>query len=79
MNRDGMTGLELTSGIQFVPTKVNEDGDWGSISAGKGFFSLATKLDGTMWSWGTNEDARTGLGITEGNTPTPTQVSVEDD
>ncbi|MDH5721666.1 MAG: DUF4215 domain-containing protein, partial [Spirochaetia bacterium] len=37
------------------------DTDWISVSAGS-YFSIAIKIDGTLWSWGTNSWGELGLG-----------------
>jgi hypothetical protein len=45
------------------PKQVGALTDWVSISSGGGSngFSLATKKDGTLWSWGSNNSGQLGL------------------
>lgn len=47
-------------------------GCWESVSTG-GFFSLAKKSDGTLWSWGANDKGQLGDG-TNTNKKKPTQI-----
>ena len=44
-----------------APTLIRSDTTWSAISAG-GLHTLATKSDGTLWSWGHNNDGRLGDG-----------------
>ncbi|MCL2680325.1 MAG: hypothetical protein FWF11_02455, partial [Coriobacteriia bacterium] len=49
-----------------------------SFSAG-GTHSLAIRTDGTLWSWGQNNNGKTGLGATLGNQAMPAQVGTDTD
>ena len=57
-----------------TPTQVGTDFDWTVISAG-GFHSLAIKVDGSLWSWGSNSDGQLGVGTTTDSLE-PTQVGL---
>ena len=41
--------------------------------------SMGIKTDGTLWGWGSNANGRNGLGLTAGNTTTPTQIGTDTD
>lgn len=69
----GRTGLGLSSGSTVVPTQVGTDTNWSAVAAG-GYHSLGVRTDGTLWSWGSNFDGRTGLGTSSGSTLAPTRV-----
>jgi len=43
-------------------------------SGGLGEFSMVLKQDGTIWSFGRNDNGQLGIGSLGGNTPTPVQV-----
>ena len=43
---------------------------WSSISAGSDYHALAIKTDGTLWSWGSNNAGKLGLGnVTDYSSP----------
>jgi len=77
-NADGRTGLGTSEGFTLEPTRVGTDADWSMIYT-KGSHCLALKTNGTLWSWGTNANGRTGLGINTGVTLVPTQVGSDAD
>ena len=77
-NEDGRTGLGTGAGDTLVPTQVGVDTDWASAAAGTSH-SVAIKTDGTLWSFGLNQEGQTGLGTTVGDTLVPTQVGVDTD
>jgi alpha-tubulin suppressor-like RCC1 family protein len=54
------------------PVQVGALTNWSKVSGGGAFF-LATKTDGTLWSWGDNNSARLGLNDTNDRS-SPTQV-----
>lgn len=65
-NSDGQLGLNLTAGSYAVnrssPVQVGTQTNWASVSGGA-FSVFAIKTDGTMWSWGTNNNGTLGLNI----------------
>jgi alpha-tubulin suppressor-like RCC1 family protein len=66
---------ELGDGTQInrlVPTKISDNNNWQSISAGSDF-SLAIKKDGTLWAWGNNGYGQLGDG-TKISKSVPTQI-----
>jgi alpha-tubulin suppressor-like RCC1 family protein len=77
-NAQARTGLGTTTGNTLEPTQVGTDTDWASIAAGPAH-SVAIKDDGTLWSFGSNVNGRTGLGLTVGSTVVPTQIGVDSD
>ena len=74
-NEHGRTGLGDDDGITLVPTHLTAAGDdWGSVSAGLAH-TCARRSDGTLWCWGNNAHGRTGLGVEEGGTLYPAEVT----
>lgn len=52
-----------------TPIQVGSDTTWGVVMAGQNH-AIATKSDGTLWSWGTNGSGQLALGDTvQRNTP----------
>jgi alpha-tubulin suppressor-like RCC1 family protein len=46
----------------YVPTQVGSDTDWALVSAGE-TYTVAVKTDGSLWTWGRNDDyGQLGLG-----------------
>ncbi len=60
-----------------MPTQIGTDTSWLKIAAGNGF-SLATKMNGTLWTWGNNSDGQLGNGTTN-NAIVPTQIGTDND
>jgi alpha-tubulin suppressor-like RCC1 family protein len=75
-NANGRTGLNTTTGNTLSPTQVGAANNWQAITAGANH-TCATKTDGTISCWGENTGGRTGLGITTGDTLSPTQVGTD--
>ncbi len=78
VNNNGQLGLNEAGVFLYrsSPTQVGVATNWNKVSAGP-FHSLATKTNGTLWSWGNN--AAGGLGLntaTSYNRSSPTQVGV---
>lgn len=60
-----------------TPTQVGSTSDWSTIAA-TGYFTLAIKSDGTLWSWGDNGFGQLGNG-TLSSTASPQQVGTDTD
>jgi len=60
---NGLTGVGLSSGTQALPTRVDLDTDWATVSAGANNV-FAVKTDGTLWGWGDNTYGQLGLTVT---------------
>ena len=60
------------SGDVETPVQIGTQNDWNKIAAG-GRNSLAVKQDGTLWSWGYNNNGQVGDGTTI-NRPSPVQI-----
>jgi alpha-tubulin suppressor-like RCC1 family protein len=72
-NNYGQLGLGSgTSSAYSSPKQVGSLTNWLSISCGS-YHTLATKTDGTLWSWGYNLDGELGLNTTS-NFSSPVQV-----
>lgn len=68
LNDVGQLGIGNTTN-QFTPVQVGTDTDWVDVvsgGAGNDQFTIATKSDGTVWSWGDNQGGQYGNG-TVGN------------
>jgi alpha-tubulin suppressor-like RCC1 family protein len=58
----GSLGLNLTSDYRSVITQIGSSTNWSSISSKlNSFATLATKTDGTLWSWGRNQFGELGI------------------
>jgi alpha-tubulin suppressor-like RCC1 family protein len=55
---------------------VGAAGCWAQISSGFGNHTLAIKLDGTLWAWGSNTYGQLGNGTNTDNT-VPTQIGTD--
>lgn len=74
---DQCFAYHTTSKYCAIPTQVGTDSDWKAVSAGD-MFSVATKNDGTLWTWGYNGSGQLGHGHTT-NLTIPTQVGAATD
>lgn len=63
-----------------TPTQVGTDSDWIMTQSGA-FHNITLKTNGTMWSWGNNNNGQLGLGDNGLNTNrnTPTQIGTQTD
>ena len=75
---DGRRTTSLVNANRGTPTRVGEDSDWASVSAGDRFV-IAIKTDGSLWAWGENRSGKTGLGTARGDTLVPTRIGVGND
>lgn len=71
-NNYGQLGLNIASGNRSSPVQVGLLTTWSQIAGGQ-IHTLATKTDGTLWSWGYNSSGRLGLGDTDRRS-SPVQV-----
>jgi alpha-tubulin suppressor-like RCC1 family protein len=74
-NTNGQLGLGDAT-TRSSPVQVGTDTNWSSVSAGNaagGYFTLARKTDGSLWSWGIRNSGRGGVPIIQ-STSSPVQV-----
>lgn len=73
-NGNGVLGQGTTgAGTDLsIPTRIGSGADWAQVAA-SGSHVLALKDDGTLWSWGLNDNGQLGLGPTT-NVTVPTQI-----
>ncbi len=76
-NLDGRLGHGVTGGIVFTPTQIQPGTNWDMISAGSDF-GLARKTNGTLYSWGNNNNGQLGHGNYSSNAM-PQQIGSADD
>ena len=57
----GTLGIGLNDTARSSPVQVGALTNWSNIACGDAFV-IATKTDGTLWSWGKNEHGQLGLG-----------------
>ncbi|MCL2793310.1 MAG: hypothetical protein FWD87_09485 [Spirochaetaceae bacterium] len=69
----GRLGDGESWGNQNTPIRIGDATNWRAVSAGA-IHTVAIRMDGTLWAWGSNANGQTGLGITSGNTLIPTRV-----
>ncbi len=60
LNNYGQLGLGDIS-LRRIPTKVGNLNNWKTVSCGKYYYTLATRENGTLWSWGYNGYGQLGL------------------
>jgi len=60
-NPQGQLGLNNTT-YYSSPVQVGALTNWSKVANSGSYYSLATKTDGTLWSWGLNTSGRLGLG-----------------
>jgi len=80
-NNNGQLGLGDTSD-RYTPSLVGTDSDWSVVAAGAeayGGHTIACKTNGTLWSWGKNNEGQLGLGDAGYGTDrtTPTQAGTD--
>jgi alpha-tubulin suppressor-like RCC1 family protein len=67
-NSSGRLGLGDTVG-RSIPVSLNSLNEWSHVSGS--LHSLAVKSDGTLWSWGLNDEGELGLGDANKFVPYP--------
>jgi hypothetical protein len=80
MDDYGQLGNGIVSGVTFYSSPSQTTGSnttWKQIygNAGGNYTFAAIKTDGTLWTWGRNDNAQCGVGNTTANITTPTQVA----
>ena len=70
----GVDGVAVS--LSRVPVRVGTDSDWAAVAAGKSH-SLALKVDGGLYAWGSNSSDQLGLGDSPANFA-PQKVNVQD-
>ena len=75
-NTSGRTGLNTTTGNTTVFTRIGTASNWVRVWAATSNGYAINSL-GELWTWGTNSEGSTGLGLTSGNTLVPTRVGTE--
>lgn len=79
-NSYGQLGNGTQGGIVLYPTQIGTDTDWKQASAGDYYGSVAVKTDGTLWTWGTNQNGYLGNGMSQNyKNLIPTQLGTEMD
>jgi alpha-tubulin suppressor-like RCC1 family protein len=76
-NDDGQLGNGTSSGITYSPNQLGSDTNWASVAAGD-YYTLAVRIDGTLWGWGYNTNGNLGTGNTV-EQMTPTQIGSDAD
>ena len=73
-NDHGQVGDGAVGGVRPTPEQIGTATNWTTIAAGNDH-TLATKTDGTLWSWGNNSGGELSAMVWSGrDQPTPTQV-----
>jgi len=70
MNEHGQLGLGSDKNSRSSPTQIGTDATWSEVSSGNNY-CMATKTDGSLWSWGINDDGQ----LAHNNNDTPTRLS----
>jgi len=84
-NTVGVLGLNITGATasnRSSPTQVGTNNNWAQISGGHIQVASAIKTDGTLWTWGSNQDGRLGQNIAQASAQSrssPTQVGARTD
>ncbi len=74
----GRLGNGNTTGKEILPVQIGTDTDWTNIYVG-GSHSIAMKIDGTLWAWGSNYSGELGLGYNNAGVSVPTQIGTDTD
>jgi alpha-tubulin suppressor-like RCC1 family protein len=61
LNNNGQLGINLLAANRSSPTQVGSLTTWLSIAGGN-YHAVATKTDGTLWTWGKNNKGQIGDG-----------------
>ena len=66
-NNSGQLGNNNTSNSATPTTTLSGGANWKQVSAGFAF-AAAIKTDGTLWTWGSNNDGQLGINVAAGAT-----------
>jgi alpha-tubulin suppressor-like RCC1 family protein len=72
---NGVLGQTTNYSNKSVPTQVGTLANWASVSVGR-YHALATKTDGTLWSWGYNTFGQLG-DATSTDKSSPVQIGTD--
>jgi len=73
-NSGSATGHNDTIGNTFTPRRVGTASNWARAYAAPSNYSMAITTNGELWSWGSNNQGRTGHDTTSSNTVEPRRV-----
>jgi len=73
----GMSTSHHSSVYKVEPTRVGKAMDWANVACGENF-TLALKSDGSLWTWGWNQDGQLGDGTTE-TSYSPVRIGTDTD
>jgi alpha-tubulin suppressor-like RCC1 family protein len=78
-NNQKAPGYPGTTGRVSSPVQIGTGTNWNNVAInmtfGTGIFTIATKTDGTLWGWGSNDYGALGLGLPNGSlVSSPIQV-----
>ncbi len=76
-NQYGQLGIPVAGGTTANPTLTQVAGTYTRVAAGDSH-SLALRVDGSLWAWGSNQYGQLGIATNSGTTtanPTPAQVT----
>ncbi|MCL2521906.1 MAG: InlB B-repeat-containing protein, partial [Erysipelotrichales bacterium] len=73
----GRTGLGTSAGNTLVPTRIISTTNYQFVLVRtSNNHTIAIDIEGNVWSWGSNTQGQTGLGLTAGHTLDPTRIDV---
>lgn len=76
-NGEGEAGDSTTAAnIYAPPVEIDSNHSWAAVSAGSNF-TLALKYDGTLWSWGVNNEGQLGNSTTTNGIHGPKQIGTK--
>lgn len=73
----GQLGVNNTTTVRSSPVQVGALTNWSKVAAAKSAY-IATKTDGTLWSWGGNDVGQLGRNNTA-NASSPVQIGADTD
>ncbi len=79
-NGTGQLGDGTTVG-KLSPVRIGADNDWAEVSPGRDLasdYTVARKIDGSLWAWGANSTGQLGDGTT-GNKLSPVRIGTASD